>query len=298
MAKSYRLAFELKKAQSFFIKNNFEISKGCNSRFSSSNTNFVGRLVNTVVSTVNKHKFLPKYAIFILDGDIIEFVKGDNLSLADRTSISELFGTVVEHIMKEVGSIFKECRNLLPVKCKDETPTQIYWMACPTHVLRSDNEIQRKFNLVLESVVKLEENMRVAKMKDVWDPQDTTLVVNHNFTCDGLDTYWKAVDASIEFNIQKHREYLIFSRYNAFMGLCKEKSTVKKNTHDNNRARDSVREDKFRRLEDSRKVEQRRGNLQDIPDFFHRHREAGCTDRFRWSNNTRNRFALPRLSNC
>ena len=280
------------------MKNNFEINKGCNSRFSSNNTNFVGRLVNTVVSTVNTHKFLPRYAVFVLDGDIIDFVKGDNLSLVDRPGISELFGTVVEHIAKEVSSIFKERRNLLPVKCKDETPTQIYWMACPTHVLRPDNEIWHKFNLVLESVVKLEENMRVAKMKDVWDPQDTTLVVNHNFTCDGLDAYWMAVDASIEFNIQKHREYLIFSRYNALMGVGKEKSAMKKNTHENNRARDPVQEDKFRRLEDSRRVEQRRGSPQDIPEFFHRHRGPGRTDhRVRWNNSSRNCFALPRLSN-
>ena len=94
MAKSYRLAFETKKARDFFIKNNFEINKGCNSRFSSNNTNFVGRLVNTVVSTVNAHAFLPQYTVFVLDDDIIEFVKGESCRWhRNLTSIRNCGGT-------------------------------------------------------------------------------------------------------------------------------------------------------------------------------------------------------------
>ena len=56
------------------------------------------------------------------------------------------------------------------------------------------------------------------------EPQDLSLVINNGFTCDGLDSYWEALDAAFVFNVTKHREFLVIDKYNSLMHTRKMKT--------------------------------------------------------------------------
>ena len=71
-----------------------------------------------------------------------------------------------------------------------------------------NGEIRHKFNLCLESVIKLYDSMRVIKLKEVWDPQNTNLVVYGRMTATGELFYWRALDSAIRFNVGKRELFL------------------------------------------------------------------------------------------
>ena len=58
--------------------------------------------------------------------------------------------------------------------------------------------------------MKLQSNMRVIKLKEHWNSNNNFLVneITGKITLDGLDTYWKAIDSGIQFNIAKRNEFL------------------------------------------------------------------------------------------
>ena len=86
----------------------------------------------------------------------------------------------------------------------------IYWVTTPIHSFFSKerNNLRIKFNLSLESVVRAQENMRVVKMKN-WDTKDSKLVTNDRMTDFGLTSYWIAVDAAVQYNVEKRESYIL-----------------------------------------------------------------------------------------
>ena len=271
MAKSYQLAFE-KKQQEFYIKKNFEVAKNCNSRFNSNNTNMVGRFLNTVISLVNKHSFLPEFVVIVLDDDVIEFLKANELSFGDNvTGISTIFGTVFEYLAKEIDQVFTARYMSLPPKLQ-LVQLQVYWVSCPLHVSKNDRVLRVKWNLVMESTLKQYQRMHMIKLKNIWDDVDSTLVVKNNFTCDGLDRYWSAVDAAVEFNVHKHRDFLVVDDYNKLMATRKPKGRPNK----------WARAPK-RRVEDK---EEQQLVVDEIQKFFIKRKEQ-CfhhSDKYHWSS--------------
>ena len=207
MAKSYQQAFELVQGN-YYIKQNFQITKNCNSRFTSNNTNLVSHLLNSIISTLNNENYMPEYALIVLDVDIVEALQYTGPGFAT------VVGKVLDYLASKIFNSFADCKMKLPEKLQPVTPTQIYWVACPTHFNFSDNEVRNKFSFTLDSVLKQYKQMRAVKLVEVWDKADANLVVNNRITCDGLHCYWAAVDAAIRYNVLKHREFVINDRYN------------------------------------------------------------------------------------
>ena len=129
------------------MKENFEISKNCNSRFSSNN--LVGHFLNTVISLVNQKNYLPQYVVIALEDDILEMVQFTGKGLA------QVVGKVLEFLATEINEVFEWKFDLLPIKAKPVNRTQIYWVTLPPHVDFYDVENRIKFNLTLESMLKL-----------------------------------------------------------------------------------------------------------------------------------------------
>ena len=191
---------------SYFIKEKFEYTAHCNSRWSSANENMLIRIRNSVVAGLNQQKtggFLPKYVVIVLDDDLITFLD------YKKDGVATLLGSWVEWLVKEIKVAFTKRIDQLPKKSKKSLPF-FYWVTAPTHSYFSKerNALRVKFNLSLESVICAQEDMRVIKIKEGWNAADSKLVIQDRTTSAGLTSYWYAVDASFRYNSQRRDLYL------------------------------------------------------------------------------------------
>ena len=64
--------------------------------------------------------------------------------------------------------------------------------------------------MLLDSVIKKFDSMRVLKFKDHWNVEDSNLVNKNgnSLSKKGEFQLWKAMDASVQFNLKKREEFL------------------------------------------------------------------------------------------
>ena len=220
VASTIREHFKKKDEYKFFIKEYFEVVAFCSSRFNDKDQNIIRRLKSTFATALSKYDKLPKYICIVLESDIIDFLEYSNVG------ISTFYGDMIESIVKSFNQMIEDRKRILPTKAKKVGYPQLYWVALPMHK-NLDKNARGKFNLTLESIVKLYANMRIARIKDNWIYDSDVLVTNNTgrLTTRGRSEYWKAVDASLKFNIQK-REKIVGKQ--AHMG----KGTMVKDNHD------------------------------------------------------------------
>ena len=127
----------------FFCKRSFETFGFCDSRYASSNNNYVSRLTNTFSAALSKRKGrLPKYIVFIFEDDLIEAVgyKGPG--------VSGIYGRKIQYIVDEVEDSISLLKRKLPSKAVRHDEPMIYWAALPLHAQFSNKEyvMRVKFN--------------------------------------------------------------------------------------------------------------------------------------------------------
>ena len=193
-ASTYRNNF--KKAGTFYAKERFEVKQYMNSRFSDKNQNLISRIVNSFAAGLARNKKLPRLIVVVLDEDIIENVQFDGCR------VSTLYGEILQWIAAEFDRMIKERKAQLPKNALKKENPEIYWVAAPYNRNFQNGQNRNKFNMCLESIVKIYEYMRCIKLKKVWAPENGNLVnsINGKITTEGLHAYWRAIDASIEFN--------------------------------------------------------------------------------------------------
>ena len=156
------------------------------------------------MNAVTKHGRLPKYAVFVLDTDILEYLG------YSKFGASTLLGKWLEWVVQQVGAIVVERNQQLPKKAVNNV--FIYWVLAPGHVnFLAEQKIARaKMNNCLESVIKLHQNMRVMQLVQHWDQNDMNLVNPRTgkYMDDGLSAIWNSIDAGIKFNVEKRELYL------------------------------------------------------------------------------------------
>ena len=185
------------------MKSKFEVVLLCSSRFSNSNANIISRLLNTLAQAINERKKLPRYVVVILDNDLIKFLDYAEFGIAS------IFREGLEFLMEQFQQMFTDKKDLLPAKAVIPNFPCIYWVTAPRHKYFKDNPSHTKFNQALESVVKLLPNMRLVKMKEIWN-YDNRNLVDPPAGCiifEGLSLYWSSVDAAVKFNIDKHEMF-------------------------------------------------------------------------------------------
>ena len=91
LAENYRKNFK-KATYELYLKNRFEVTPYCSSRFSDRNTNAISRLVNSFVQAMNTKFYLPEYVIIMLDNDLIEYVQ------YKRFGVAALLGSWIEYL--------------------------------------------------------------------------------------------------------------------------------------------------------------------------------------------------------
>ena len=172
MVSTYRVNFKKAKDTPFYIKEQFEVTPYCNSRYNSNDHNMLSRLQNTLATAINESQRLPKFIICVLNNDLINFLKFNNIGM------SPLIGEMLKWLVKEFNEIISLCKSQLPAKAVREDHPQFYWTVAPIHMHFDENEalIRKKYNLCLQSLLKKEPNMRAIKLKEFWDPQEMSLV--------------------------------------------------------------------------------------------------------------------------
>ena len=290
-------------ADKHFIKENYEYAVFANSRYASSQTNMLAQIQNTVAQVVGSNKksgLMAKYVIIVLDDDLISYLD----SGLEENGLATVFGTWIEWISKEINSLI-DCRlGQLPLKLKKYRPF-IYWVAAPIHHFfsKGSNQKRIKFNLSLESVVRAHENnnMRVMRIKDGWNTQDSKLVINDRISEVGLTTYWSAIDASFKYNSIRRETFLAkqLSTAGTSTGIPSQMRSFpqrEESQRSRDRSRSPVRRNRetsspssrdpmgsfFRRHTDY-DTGYRRGTYEDQPRCYSRRRDFNC-------------FMLPRLN--
>ena len=277
-----------------YIKNNFEFKMYCNSRFNSPTGNMFVRIQNTFAGAVNKNVSLPKYNLIVLDDDLITYMdfKG--------AGVTKLLGKWIKWLIKEFDIIIQTRKEQLPIKAKESTEPCTYWCLAPTHhnFNQQRNDLRKKLNFCLESLLKGWQDMRVIKLKK-WDFNDVQLVSNDKITLKGLFVYWESIDQTLKYNISHHELYLAKSVVNA--GAAQSEIRNGPNPHaTGSGALASASQNGNRRNETSREDVSSGRRPEEIVEFFDRHRRFD-QDRFHWrrTQNTGqphsgNRFILPR----
>ena len=203
LAKSFRNHFK-RKDDDFYVKTHYDFSPYCNSKFASANQNMLARIQNALAAALNapQNTRLPQYIIVVLDDDLISF-----LDFAG-SGTATLLGSWIQWLVEQFNLLLLARKEQLPAHCNKEV--FFYWVCAPTHTCFSKerNHIWVKFNLSLDSVIRTQPNMRLIKIKDRWNAKDNTLVAHDRFTEAGMSAYWRAIDASIKFNICRCEVYL------------------------------------------------------------------------------------------
>ena len=278
-----------------YIKHHFEFQMFCNSRFNSATTNILTRIQNTVASAINNHISLPKYMLLILDDDLITYLdyKG--------SGVSELLGKWLSWLIQQIEKLVSARLNQLPPKAKQEYEPCIYWCLAPLHMNFSaqHNDIRRKLNLCLESLLKSNHRMRVIKMKEKWEFSNQSLVQNDKITETGLYTYWDSIDSAFRFNVSKHDIFLPKLKCSTKPEVVSKKNQMNVLVNNDIRRPAAFKSDGgSKETSTEERVSNRR--LDDIQMFFQCHKN----DPFHWSRRGQsnyhrgNHFGLPKLRRC
>ena len=235
MASTYRDSYKnINTTTDYHTKENFEIAAFCQSKYENAETNMLSRLRNSLITGINEKTKLPRFIVVVLDNDLIEYIEYAG------QGASTLLGNCVEWICEQFVEVIGIAKDALPQKAKKAGYPQIYWVAPPYHKNFMNNKARSKLTNVLETAFKLFTDIRVIRMKESWNSQDSNLVNEYGqFTEDGWITYWKSIDKAIKFNAKKRDLYLANQTRNAnFVEMKKENGGVKR--HLKNTERDGM----------------------------------------------------------
>ena len=122
MATTYRPNFKKSKSD-FYMKNQFEVTGFCSSKYSDANRNPLSRLQITLAAGVNAKDTLPDFIIMLIDNELLEFLDFNGCGMAI------MLGNWIERLSVEFWSLIENKLKMLPMKGK-LTP-QIYWVIPP-----------------------------------------------------------------------------------------------------------------------------------------------------------------------
>ena len=91
-----------------------------------------------------------------------------------------------------------------------------------------DNLRRIRFNQCVVNAIKEYDSMRTVKLKEHWNESGEWLVKNGSPTEIGYDTYWRSFDSAMEFNVQKHEEFMIREKYAALVKCKKTPAPTKR----------------------------------------------------------------------
>ena len=205
MAETYRKYFRKNDDYHWFVKENFEVTGFCSSKYSDSNSNMLSRIVNSYAYALNEIKLfkLPKFIVVVLDDDLIQY-----LGFVGKGT-TRCYGEWLEYIVKNMLDMTKIRLASLPKKAVKAGYPQLYFVILPHHALFTDNKARTRVTNAMEIVCKEFTEVRIIRMKEIRNYDDKTLVDSHGYlTHQGIQTYWYSVDSAVAFNAKKREWFL------------------------------------------------------------------------------------------
>ena len=99
-ARTYRSHFKLNTGTTHYMKDMYEVTPYCNSRYNSANQNMLARIQNTLIAAISKNNHMPDYIVVVLDDDLITF-----LDYKSTAGLAEMLGKWVEWIILEISQV-------------------------------------------------------------------------------------------------------------------------------------------------------------------------------------------------
>ena len=196
------------KTDKFFIKENLEYHAYYGSRCENNEQNMLLRLEKVLMKGITTRVRLSKFLVIVLDDNFVKFGKFEG------SGIAGIIGDYLDSLIQNIQCLLKERKQQLPSSAKKDEQPVIYWVAAPHHKNFLDNGLRTKFNLCLESIVKTQSNMRVIKLKEIWEFDNCDAIQPEGvFTIEGAQHYWGAVDVAVRFNAGKWEEWLIRCKF-------------------------------------------------------------------------------------
>ena len=185
-----------KRVKELYIKTSFDLYPFMtDSRFSHIRS-FLGRIRNEFAQAILQQVKFPKAILVILDNDLLRACKFDY----KKPGLSKLLSGTIDWLLNEVRKLIEIRKDQLPVKAVRANYPMVYWVEAPQHKSFHDNLERCKFNSVLQSLTGMKQNMKIIRMKKIWDENDSNLFRQGRFTADGLMRYWESIDNAIQFN--------------------------------------------------------------------------------------------------
>ena len=169
--------------------------------------------------------------VIVLEDDLI-----DTLNYP-YPGASTMLGPWFEWLVKEINGLIQERKNQLPPKAIRNNWTLVYWVAPVIHQLMLYNDVRTKMALCMLSVIKNYQNMRLIKIKEIWEFQNVAYFTSAGvLSTEGMTTYWAAVTASVKYNLNKWEELMANSKpplshgkgFNKFLSVKSVKGRGKK----------------------------------------------------------------------
>ena len=189
-----------------FTRANFDVKCVLSKQFGNANRSMVSRIRNNIVMAINDFTVLPKILVIITESDFINATKEVAMD-----ELEKVFNRELNWLMNEIRKIFMTYDEYLPKKSK--RTVNVLWTLPTVHVYHTEDEANRREVLIkcMTNITKLHPHNRALELKQLWDPEDTSLYLAEpaRMTGYGLTMYWKALDRTIrffDFIINKHEE--------------------------------------------------------------------------------------------
>ena len=159
-------------------------------RFAVFQANMLVRMRNILVSTINKEKFLPKYIIFVIEDDLIKFMKNETN-----------YKRALEWLMQEHIDILLKTKQIMPEKAKKEAEPKMLWILPSAHKNYLKNDERVKLGQQLIDLTADLSFIYALPLKQMWSDDNPALVNSriNRITEEGLGTLWHAVDRTARF---------------------------------------------------------------------------------------------------
>ena len=161
-----------------------------------------------MASVLNKNEYLLKCIVVVLDDDLMTFLGYNNMGA------TEMIGTWMEWLMNEFISLIDDKKLKLAKRAYRDGEPFIYWTVDPMHnrFCFAKNDFRHKYN---QATSRKFQGVRIIKLKDHWDPSNTSLVTNDKITDEGIAAYWHSINSAVKFNLNKRDLFLAKAKVNA-----------------------------------------------------------------------------------
>ena len=152
------------------MKEEYNLFQFATKRKNSNIRSILARVKFQLIKALDDQALLRDAIIVLLDDDIIRRIE---LKMDGETEgLSLIFADLIKWLLNEFRKLISARWDQLPTKSKAKEVPTTYWLEAP-HINFNNNLARRKFISALQNECSIQQNMRIMRMKKIWDPENT-----------------------------------------------------------------------------------------------------------------------------